>query len=386
MKSRLPAPEAPYIAEPLAHADKPAHDERVPIYLHELGFDELRARLAADGLRPAHAATLWNALQYRAQTDLLAREDFPPPLRRWLEWRLGVECLLDMPEVSSHTPSSDGLTDKFLLRLQDGQEIETVVMGYEGRHTACVSTQAGCAMGCVFCATGQMGFARHLRTGRIVAQVLHARRVLQGAGRRLRNLVLMGMGEPLHNYDNVMKALQILSDTRGCNIGPSKMSISTVGVVPGILRLAEEDRPYNLAVSLHGSTEEERAALIPANQRWPLHELVQSCRTYGEKTGRKIFFAWTLIAGVNDSPAHARRVAALLQGLRAHVNLIPLNETAGYAGRECAESSASVFHGIIQDAGIPCTIRQKRGIDVAAGCGQLKAARRKRERAAPQAA
>jgi 23S rRNA (adenine2503-C2)-methyltransferase len=173
-----------------------------------------------------------------------------------------------------------------------------------------------------------------------------------------------------------MKALAIVSDTRGSNIGPAKISISTVGVVPAIRRLAEENRPYNLAVSLHGSNDDERAALIPANQRWPLAELIGACRFYGERTGRKIFFAWTLIAGVNDTPAHARRVAALLQGLDAHVNLIPLNETSGYAGRESAEAAAQVFHGLIHDAGIPCTIRQKRGIDVAAGCGQLKAERR----------
>ncbi len=350
----------------------------MPTSLHDLTFDELRERIVRDGLRPAHSARLWNALHLRADADLLERTDFLPPLRRWLEANLGTEFHLDVLPIATQTPSGDGLTRKYLLKLQDGQEIETVVMGYPGRHTACVSTQAGCAMGCVFCATGQMGFVRHLRPGEIVAQVLHAQRVLRQHGGRLRNLVLMGMGEPLHNYDNVMKALGMISDTRGANIGPSKISISTVGVVPGILRMAEEGSHYNLAVSLHGSTEAERAALIPANQRWPLSELIAACRTYGEKTGRKIFFAWTLIAGVNDTPEHAQRLAALLSGLRAHVNLIPLNETAGYEGRESIEKTGEVFHRIIQDAGIPCTIRQRRGIDVAAGCGQLKAERRKR--------
>lgn len=350
----------------------------MPTFLHDLTFDELRDIVVRDGLRPAHAATLWNALHFRADADLRARIDFLPPLRRWVESRLDTEFQAEALPIASQTPSGDGLTRKYLLRLQDGQEIETVVMGYEGRHTACISTQAGCAMGCVFCATGQMGFVRHLRPGEIVAQVHHARRILREHGERLRNLVLMGMGEPLHNYDNVMKALGIISDTRGANIGPSKISISTVGVVPGILRMAEEASPYNLAVSLHGSTEAERAALIPANQRWPLSELIAACRTYGEKTDRKIFFAWTLIAGVNDTPEHARRLAALLQGIKAHVNLIPLNETDGYEGRESVEAAGNVFHRIIQDCGIPCTIRQRRGIDVAAGCGQLKAEKRKR--------
>ncbi len=342
-------------------------------HLLDLTFDELRSRLVADGLAAVHSKTLWNSLHFRAETDVLARSDISPPLRRWLEAKLGTEVFTDVLPVAAETPSGDGLTQKFLLRLADGQEIETVIMGYEGRHTACISTQAGCAMGCVFCATGQMGFVRHLRPGEIVAQVHHARRILSARGLRLRNLVLMGMGEPLHNYDAVMRALEIISDTRGANIGPAKISVSTVGVVPAIRRMAEEGRPYNLAVSLHGSTDDERNALIPANQRWPLSELVAACRYYGEVTQRKIFFAWTLIAGVNDTPQHAGRVAALLQGLNAHVNLIPLNETAGFAGRESAEVSAWEFHRLIQESGIPCTIRQRRGIDVAAGCGQLKA-------------
>jgi 23S rRNA (adenine2503-C2)-methyltransferase len=359
-----------------------AHNRKVPASLHDLTFDELRDLLVADGLRAAHVSTVWNAIHFRAETDLSAREDWVPPLRRWVAEKVGADksYTLDHLQIASHVPSGDGLTHKFLLRLQDGQEIETVIMGYTGRYTVCVSTQAGCAMGCVFCATGQMGFVRHLRPGEIVAQVLHAQRILRARGERLRNIVLMGMGEPLHNYANVMKALDMISDTRGCNIGPSKISVSTVGVVPGILRLASESRPYNLAISLHGSTETERAALIPANQRWPLSELIAACHTYTQQTGRRIFFAWTLIAGVNDTPAHAERVATLLKGLDAHVNLIPLNETAGYEGRESALQSADVFHSIIQAAGIPCTIRQKRGIDVAAGCGQLKADKNKQRR------
>lgn len=362
-----------------------AHSGKVALSLHDLTFDELRDLLVADGLRPAHVKTVWNALHFRAETDLAAREDWVPPLRRWVAEKVGGAegYRLDHLAVASHIPSSDGLTQKFLLRLHDGQEIETVIMGYTGRHTVCVSTQAGCAMGCVFCATGQMGFVRHLRAGEIVGQVLHAQRVLRARGERLRNIVLMGMGEPLHNYDQVMKALDLISDTRGCNIGPSKISVSTVGVVPGILRLAVENRPYNLAISLHGSTEAERAALIPANQRWPLSELIAACRTYGEQTGRRIFFAWTLISGVNDTPDHARRVATLLKGLDAHVNLIPLNETAGYEGRESGDSAGNIFQNIVLEAGIPCTVRQRRGIDVAAGCGQLKAEKNRTRRGAP---
>ena len=233
-------------------------------------------------------------------------------------------------------------------------------------------------MGCVFCATGQMGFVRHLRPGEIVAQVLHANRALAESGTRLRNLVLMGMGEPLHNYDAVMTALEIISDTGGINIGPSRITVSTVGVVPGILRLAEERRPYSLAVSLHGATEEERAALVPVSKRWPLAELIAACRHYSEVMDAKIFFGWTLIAGKNDSVETARRVAALLDGIRAHVNLIPLNPTQGFEGIATATQAAAEFQHTLQQSGIPSTIRQRRGIDVAAGCGQLRAERRER--------
>ncbi|RYD38813.1 MAG: helix-turn-helix domain-containing protein [Verrucomicrobiaceae bacterium] len=274
--------------------------------LHDPGFAGLEGILRSDGVNPVHAKALWRALHREAETDLHARADFSPPLRSWIERNVGEgkRFFLDVPEVVDETHSSDGLTKKFLLRLRDGQTIETVLMGYDGRQTACVSTQAGCAMGCVFCATGQMGFVRHLRPGEIVAQVNHVRRVLKqyAPGKRLRNLVMMGMGEPLHNYDAVMHALATISDVRGASIGPAKISVSTVGVIPSILRMAEEGRPYNLAVSLHGSTEEERSSLIPVSKRWSLESLIDACRRYGATSGRRIFFGWTLIAGKNDSP------------------------------------------------------------------------------------
>ena len=342
--------------------------------LRDLTFPEVERLLVADGLRGVHARALWRMIYRDGITpENIAR--LTPPLRRWIAEH-GALVKGASHEVAADIRSSDGLTRKFLLRLGDGQTIETVAMGYPGRFTVCVSTQAGCAMGCVFCATGQMGFSRHLRPGEIVAQVLHARDALAEDGKSgLRNLVLMGMGEPLHNYDSVLAALEIISDTRGLNIGPAKITISTVGVVPGILRLAEEKRGYKLAVSLHGATDAERSALVPAGKRWPLDELIAACRTYCTKTQRRIFFEWTLIAGANDTPAQAQLLAALLAGLDAHVNLIPLNPTGGFSGSATSGAAATEFQRVLKAAGIPSTVRQRRGIDVAAGCGQLRTER-----------
>jgi 23S rRNA (adenine2503-C2)-methyltransferase len=358
------------------NSDGKAHRES----LYNLTFPALESLLVAGGLNAVHTCALWKALYRGGGVTRDRLEKFSPPLRRWIEARLGDEAgfFSHAPSVAADIASSDGLTRKFLLRLEDGQTIETVAMSFTGRMTACVSTQAGCAMGCVFCATGQMGFSRHLRPGEIVAQVLHARdAVARQGGHSLRNLVLMGMGEPLHNYDAVLTALEIISDTRGINIGPARITISTVGVVPGILRLAEEKRGYGLAVSLHGATDAERSALVPAGKRWPLDELIAACRTYCTRTGRKIFFEWTLIAGTNDTPAQARTLGELLAGIGAHVNLIPLNPTGGFAGGTTSSAAAAEFQRVLKAAGIPSTVRQRRGIDVAAGCGQLRTEREK---------
>jgi len=343
--------------------------------INDLSYSALERQLASDGLKPTHARALWKLL-YRDP----ATAEVLPPLQRWMAEQLGPEKAFfqELPEVVTDVKSSDGHTQKFLFRLDDGQTIETVLMGYPGRFTACVSTQAGCAMGCVFCATGQMGFVRHLRVGEIVAQIIHVQKVLrERSDQGLRNLVLMGMGEPLHNYENVITALEIIADQRGINLAPSRISISTVGVVPGILRLAEEMQPYNLAVSLHGATEEQRGALVPVSKRWPLAELIAACRSYGATTGRRIFFEWTLIAGTNDSPDQAARLAALLTGIDAHVNLIPLNPTSGFTGSAAGMQAAEQFQRVLMESGIPSTVRQRRGIDVAAGCGQLKEVHRR---------
>ncbi len=341
--------------------------------LEGLRFGAIEERLTAAGVNPVHAKPLFNAVHRKLLRDGLdTQESILPPLQRWLAAE-GAPAFCSIEQVDE-TPSSDGYTHKYLLKLGDGREVESVQMGFPGRFTACLSTQVGCAMGCVFCATGKMGFSRNLTAGEIVAQALHVERQLRANhGDRLRNLVMMGMGEPLHNYEPMMEALDILTDTRGLNIGPARVAISTVGYLPGIKKLMHHPKRYSLAVSLHGASDEERGKLIPINKRWPLAELLETCREYSATKRARVFFAWTLIKNVNDSDDHAHRLANLLKGMDAHVNLIPLNPTEDFDGQAPDEARVRAFQQIIQDAGLPSTVRQRRGIDVAAGCGQLKA-------------
>jgi len=350
-----------------------------PLDLYGCTRDELCQRLAQWDIKPVHVAALWNYLYVQQVPSIDEMFDLPPRLRA----RLGSEATIGVLTPVQTIDSTDGFTRKFLLGLTDGRRIETVKMRFTGRVTACVSSQVGCAMGCVFCATGQMGFTRHLTAGEIVAQVVHVDRavkraalaspqVVPVAARRVRNVVLMGMGEPLHNYDAVMHAIDILRDNAGLALGADRITLSTVGVVPGILRLAAERRALRLAVSLHAATQAERATLVPVARRWPLDELMEACRTYSAATGRRVFYEWALIAGENDTPAHARAVGALLRGLDAQVNLIPLNPTAGYDGAPTPLVAARAFQRILLDEfGLPSTVRQRRGIDIGAGCGQL---------------
>lgn len=344
--------------------------------LEGLSYSALEDSLCEAGVNPVHARPLFSAVQRKLSRDALdSAEGILPPVQRWLSAE-GAPGLCPIEKVDN-TASGDGFTEKYLLRLGDGAEVEAVRMGFPGRFTACLSSQVGCAMGCVFCATGQMGFSRHLTAGEIVAQAHHVERTLRAShGERLRNIVMMGMGEPLHNFDPVMEALEILTDNRGLNIGPARVAVSTVGHIPGILKLARHPKRYSLAVSLHGASDEERGRLVPVNKKWPLNDLLEACREYSAVKRARVFFAWTLIGGVNDSADHAHRLAGLLKGMDAHVNLIPLNATDGFSGQAPGEGSVREFQRIIRESGLPSTVRQRRGIDVAAGCGQLKAKRK----------
>jgi 23S rRNA (adenine2503-C2)-methyltransferase len=274
--------------------------------------------------------------------------------------------------------SADRETRKTLFTLDDGRLIEAVLMRYDKRQTLCISSQAGCAMGCVFCATGQMGFFRHLSSGEIVEQVVFYARLLASEGKPVTNVVVMGMGEPFHNYEETLSAIDRLNHPAGMNLGARRFTISTVGLAPVIRRFAAEKRQINLAVSLHAADNELRQSMLPINKKYPVEELMASCKDYIEQTHRRITFEWALIEGVNDTPEQAQKLGKLLRSLRSqdgtllvHVNAIPLNPTREYQGKATSHERASIFQLELQKLGIPCTIRIRRGIDIQAGCGQL---------------
>jgi 23S rRNA (adenine2503-C2)-methyltransferase len=338
------------------------------INLYDLTLPELTALLADWGQPVFRARQVWEWLYRHYAADFAAMTNLPAGLRE----RLAAETTLSVGEIVLQQHSSDGQTVKILFRLPDGQFIETVLMRYEKRRTLCISTQAGCAMGCVFCATGQMGFMRHLSVAEIIAQVIHFARELAGEGQHVTNIVMMGMGEPLHNYDNTLAAVDRLTDPAGFNLGARKITISTVGLIPAIRRYADEQRQTPLAVSLHAATDEERGRLLPVNRRWPLAELMDACRYYVEKTGRRMTFEWALIAGENDTEEQAHRLGELLRGMLGHVNLIPLNPTAGYGGQPSSPERVARFQEVLSGYGVTSTVRVRRGIDIQAGCGQLR--------------
>ncbi|KAA3659763.1 MAG: 23S rRNA (adenine(2503)-C(2))-methyltransferase RlmN [Chloroflexi bacterium] len=340
------------------------------VNLYDLSYNQTNEMINKLGGSQYHTDLIWEKL-YREQVTAVSAIT---GMRSELHTALSQHARIDPLNTHIALDSSDGFTRKFLLELVDGHTIETVLMQFKGRWTACVSTQVGCAMGCVFCATGQMGFTRHLTPGEIVAQVIYVNKELRAHGDSLRNIVLMGMGEPLHNYENTITAVNILMNHKGMAVAPKHITLSTVGIVPGIIRLADEAQPIRLAVSLHGATDAERQKLVPPAKRWPLAELMDACRYYTIKRNRHIFFEWTLIDGKNDSPDQAHALGKLLENIDSHINLIPLNPTVGYNGRPTERPAVKQFQAILTSYGIPSTVRQRRGIDIAAGCGQLKTA------------
>ena len=350
-------------------------------------FDLSRAdlgELLAAWEEPAYRARqVWAGLYERLATFEELTE-VPKVLRERL-----AEALPPALALEVERESDGGDTVKWLWRLSGGATVETVLMRYPDRDTVCVSSQAGCAMACGFCATGQAGFERHLTTGEIVEQVVRAARARAGEGsasdepdvrgrasarRRTMNIVFMGMGEPFANYDSTWAAVERLHDDLG--IGARHLTLSTVGIIPGIRRLAGERLPVNLAVSLHAATDELRDELVPINRRYPLADLEAACAAYLRAKGRRLSFEWALIDGVNDTGAQASALADLCRRLPlpAHVNVIPLNPTPGYPVQGTPAAGVRAFRDRLRERGVNVTVRRTRGVDIEAACGQLRAA------------
>ncbi len=310
---------------------------------------------------------LWDGLY----AQLAAPEDITN-LPKGLRARLNADLPLAL-QLVVRSVSDDGDTVKYLWQLHDGGRIETVLMVYPDRVTVCVSSQAGCAMACGFCATGQAGFTRHLTAGEIVEQVVLAARDAKAMGRRLANIVYMGMGEPMANEGNVWASVERIHGAIG--LSARHITISTVGLVPGIRTLTARPLPVNLAVSLHAANDELRNELVPINKRYPIDELMRACSDHLEAKGRRLSFEWAMIDGVNDRDSDARELARLCRRLRlpAHVNLIPLNPTPGYPTVGSSARRVTEFRDLLTKLGVNATIRRNRGTDIDAACGQLAA-------------
>jgi 23S rRNA (adenine2503-C2)-methyltransferase len=331
----------------------------------EMELVELEQYLASASVQKFHARQLFQWIYARGVTDFNAMTD----LGRELRAQLARDLDLSTPAVARQERSSDGTT-KFLLELGDGRLIESVFIPDTPSQTFCISTQVGCAMRCAFCLTGRMGIVRNLTAGEIVGQVRVLLRELNMLDQRF-NIVLMGMGEPLHNYDATMKALRILGSEHGLAVAPRRITLSTVGVLPALERLATEPFMPNLAISLHSTTEDQRDRLVPINRKYGLKELLEACRKFPLKRRSRITFEYVLLEGMNDTPEDARRLVKLLHGIKAKVNLLPLNEAPGIPFTRPSDARVNRFAQILADHGVTVSVRRSRGRDIRAACGQL---------------
>ena len=349
----------------------PAPAARAPLSLCDLTLAELTGWVTRSGQPAYRAKQVFHSLYQKGTADPAAMSDLPKELRDLLAKEFPAPPLA----VAHHQESADG-TSKWLFRLADGQFVESVLIPVErhargeasSRRTVCLSTQVGCAYGCAFCASGMDGFQRNLSAGEIVEEVLAVQR---DAG-RVTHIVFMGMGEPLANYDNLLKAIRVLNDPEGLKVGARKITISTVGLVPMIERLSKEGIQVELSISLHAPNDELRGQIMPVNRRYPLAELIKACRAYVKATKRLITFEYILMEGVNDAPAQARELAVLLKGLPCKVNLIPCHPIPGSPFTRPPMKRMLAFEGALREKRIPCTLRRSRGLDIDGACGQLR--------------
>ena len=355
----------------------------------DLSHEDLIKEFIDRGDKKYRADQVWRSLYKDGVRDFGEITTLSKPLRKSLDTQFTISPL----SVETSLTSSDSSTTKKLFKLHDGELIETVLMRYEpdghrkNRKTVCVSTQAGCALGCTFCATGQQGFRRNLRVSEIVDQVIEMDIIARGEdqeeielGKRTKgelqgvtNVVFMGMGEPLANYNNTLNAIRVLNDGQGLSIGARHITVSTVGLIPEIEKLAKEDIQVNLAVSLHAPDDATRSQTMPINKRYPIADLIESCKNYVSRTNRRIFFEYVLLKNQNDSVTQSHKLGVLLRGLLCHVNLIPVNPTSNGPYERTDLGNAKEFQVGLQEFGIPSTVRMEKGIDINAGCGQLRA-------------
>ena len=335
--------------------------------IYDLDFESFSKAMADLGQQPFRARQIWSGLYQQHYGEFSQITNISGSLRAALSEQYTLNPLTPRTTLRS----KDQLTEKTLFGLPDDLSIETVLMRYEDRNSLCISTQVGCPMGCVFCATGQMGYQRGLTAGEILAQVIHVMRLLQAEGKSLTNIVYMGMGEPFLNYEATMDSLRRLTDPTALNFGARRITVSTVGIIPKIEKFSHEGLQVNLAVSLHSADNELRSQLVPANRIYPLKNLLSACRAYTEETHRRVSFEYALINDVNDSPAAAAQLAGLLRGMLCHVNLIALNPSKQYPLQGSPREIVRVFADTLSERGIPVTVRLRRGIEIQAGCGQL---------------
>lgn len=356
--------------EPLRRSPVPRRDR--PVALYDLTLAELTDRCKALGQPGYRAKQLYDWSYQHLAPDYDAMTNVPAAFRSELAANLPLGTMSHVRDIEA----DGGETIKMLYRTFDDQLVETVLMLYPDRATVCVSCQVGCAVGCAFCATGLGGLTRNLSAGEMVAQVVGAARAARERGRRLTNLVMMGMGEPLQNYTPTMKMVEILHEPQGLNFGARRITISTSGVVPKIDALAEEPYQVNLAVSIHAPDDELRDSLVPLNRRYPIVELLNACERYVVKTGRRVSFEYALMVGINDGDVTALNLARLLsrrRKLRCHVNVIPLNPVDVLPYQRPSPEGIERFAAILREGGIATTVRYSRGVDIAAACGQLRA-------------
>ena len=335
------------------------------IDIRSLTLNELQALFLERGLPKFRATQVYKWLQQRGVTSFDEMTDLSKDLRTSLSESFEIRNT----EIAIKRVSKLDGTIKYLFRLNDGETIESVLMKYKHGYSICISTQVGCKMGCTFCATGKSGFSRDLLPGEMLSEIQTAQRDI---GERISNVVLMGMGEPLDNYKNVLRFLELVSSENGLNIGMRHISLSTCGIVDRIYDLADRKLQLTLSVSLHAPNDEIRSRTMPVNRRWNVEELLKSCRYYSDVTGRRISFEYAMISGVNDSDACAYELASRLHGIISHVNLIPVNDVTGTGYRKSAEDRLRKFSAILERKGITATVRRTLGSDIEASCGQLR--------------